>query len=165
MDIRKIRKLIELINETGIGEIEVKTGEEAVRISRMPSVTAAPATYNSPPTVVFPTVPSTSAAYSDAATASMQTAANPMPASTACVRDYTVTSPMVGTLYLSSSPGAKIFVEVGQRVSVGSTLCLIEAMKMFNPIEADRAGIVKARLIENGQPVEFGQPLFVIETD
>jgi len=151
MDLRKIRKLIELIQETGIAEIEIHEGEESVRISREGSK-AAPVTY---------------------ATAPMQMQApaqtpHPTPAPAietppADEHKHVIHAPMVGTVYLSPSPGAKKFVEVGQTVKAGDVLCLIEAMKMFNQIEADKAGTVKAVLIDTGVPVEFGQPLFAIE--
>lgn len=150
MDIRKIKKLIELINETGIGEIEVTSGEEAVRISR--SSSAAPAVAAPQPIAIA------------APTATPATAAAPAPASEASEPEgHQVKSPMVGTAYLSSTPGEPPFVKIGQRVNVGDTLCLIEAMKMFNKIEADKAGVVSARLVENEQPVEFDQPMFIID--
>ncbi len=150
MDIRKIKKLIELINETGIGEIEVTSGEESVRISRgtpggATSVAPQPVTIQAP------------------------VAAAPAPATAPAVAastepdGYQLRSPMVGTAYLSATPGDPPFVKVGQRVNVGDTLCLIEAMKMFNKIEADKAGVISARLVENEQPVEFDQPLFIID--
>lgn len=150
MDLRKIRKLIELIQETGIAEIEIHEGEESVRISRessrvTPSMIAAP----SPVTHVMTESRSTPAATNE-----------PAPTTT---NKHTVKAPMVGTVYLAPSPGAKIFVEKGQTVKVGDTLCLIEAMKMFNQIEADKAGTITAILVESGAPVEFNQPLFVIE--
>jgi acetyl-CoA carboxylase biotin carboxyl carrier protein len=146
MDIRKVKKLIELIEESQIAEIEIHEGEESVRISRLPAavpMAAAPVAYAAP---------------APAATASAESA----PAEPAKPEGHTVTSPMVGTFYEASSPGAKPFVEIGQQVNVGDTLCIIEAMKMLNQIEADKAGTVSARLVENGQPVEFGQSLFVI---
>jgi acetyl-CoA carboxylase biotin carboxyl carrier protein len=146
MDIRKVKKLIELIEESQIAEIEIHEGEESVRISRLQAaapVAAAPVAYAAP---------------APAATASAESA----PAEPAKPEGHTVTSPMVGTFYEASSPGAKPFVEIGQQVNVGDTLCIIEAMKMLNQIEADKAGTVSARLVENGQPVEFGQSLFVI---
>lgn len=154
MDIRKIRKLIELINETGVGEIEVKSGEESVRISRMPSQSSAPmmtpvhiATTQGAPHASHETTSKLSSA---------KTGAEP-PAG------HTVKSPMVGTVYLSATPGAKPFVDIGQRVNAGETICLIEAMKMFNKIEADKSGVISARLVNNEQPVEFDQPLFIID--
>lgn len=150
MDTRKIRKLIELVKETGIGELEVTSGEESVRISCQ--TTAAP-----PAQQVINTAPATApAAPTIPATADTSTK-HP-------VHDgHEVTSPMVGTAYLASTPGADPFVAVGQHVKVGDTLCLIEAMKMFNKIEADVAGTISARLIDNGTPVEYDQPLFIIE--
>lgn len=154
MDMRKVRKLIELIKETGIAEIEIKEGEESVRITREVNKGAfiAPAT---PPTYMAPensaTVP---APRTDDAAQKTVTATADKP---------TLKAPMVGTVYLSSSPGVKPYVEVGQAVKPGDTICLIEAMKMFNQIEADKAGTVTAILVENGMPVEFNQPLFVIE--
>lgn len=157
MDIRTIKKLIELINETGVGEIEIKSGEESVRIARhmIPAVTTAPPFQHYP-----------------AAVASSATAPTPAPGlhsvssnTTVAAQDaHAVTAPMVGTVYLAPTPGAKPFVDVGQHVSVGDTLCIIEAMKMFNKIEADKAGVVSARLIDNAQPVEYDQTLFMIDT-
>ena len=149
MDIRKIKKLIELLDESGVAEIEIKEGEESVRISR--NGPAAPAAQYMP-------APAPVAAASPAAT-SGETAA---PAEEE-VSGHKVTSPMVGTFYTAPSPGAPNFTDVGKHVSEGDTLCIIEAMKILNQIEADKSGTVKAVLIENGQPVEFGQPLFIIE--
>ena len=145
MDIRKVKKLIELLEESQIAEIEIHEGEESVRISRMQApVAAAPVAYAAPaPAVAAP--------------------AEAVHAEPAKPEGHTVTSPMVGTFYEASSPGSKPFVEIGQQVNVGDTLCIIEAMKMLNQIEADKAGTVTAKLIENGQPVEFGQTLFVID--
>lgn len=156
MDMRKIRKLIELIQETGIAEIEIHEGEESVRISRETARTLIQPAISSPPII-----------QTTAANPPMQTA-TVMPASPATVEasttnDHTIHSPMVGTVYLSASPGAKPFIQVGQMVKQGDTLCLIEAMKMFNQIEADRAGKIQAILVDNGVPVEFNQPLVVIE--
>lgn len=151
MDIRKIRKLIELINETGVGEIEVTSGEESVRISRQISnLTTAATQVTAIPAAVSATTANNNEQIKDKPTA---------------VDGHTVNAPMVGTVYLSASPGAKPFVEVGQKVRVGDTLCLIEAMKMFNKIEADKSGVISARLTENEQPVEYDQPLFIIDTD
>lgn len=148
MDIRKVKKLIELLDESGIAEIEIKEGEESVRISRYSGgVAPAPMHYAIP----APAAP--------AAAAPVIAAAIP-PVNKA---DHTVTSPMVGTFYASASPGAKPFVDIGSEVSVGDTLCIIEAMKMMNQIESDKGGRVTAVLIKNGEPVEFGQPLFIIE--
>jgi acetyl-CoA carboxylase biotin carboxyl carrier protein len=152
MDIRKIKKLIELLEESDLAEIEVQEGEESVRISRhgkavqtvmgaQPMVAAAPA-------VQAPPVASADAG-----------AATPPPAP----KGHTITAPIVGSFYRSPAPGSPPFVEVGQRVNVGDTLCIIEAMKMLNQIESDKAGVVTAILVENGQPVEYGQPLFTVE--
>lgn len=149
MDIRKIKKLIDLIDETGVSEIEIREGEESVRISRQFSAQIAPAM------TVMPTAPMPIAKPEEAEKIEK---AKPATAPT-----HTLKSPMVGTVYLSASPGAKPFVEVGQRVEAGAVLCLIEAMKMYNQIEADKTGVISARLIENGQPVEYDQPLFIIE--
>jgi acetyl-CoA carboxylase biotin carboxyl carrier protein len=153
MDMRKIKKLIELLQETGVAEIEIKEGEESVRIVNKASqtlVAAAPSPAPAPIVAAAPAASPTSEAKPDAAT---PPAAN----------KNTLKSPMVGTVYLSATPGAKPFVEIGQTVKVGDVVCLIEAMKMFNQIEADKAGTITARLIDNGTPVEFNQPLFVIE--
>ena len=149
MDIRKVKKLIELLEESQVAEIEIHEGEESVRISRMPAqpvIQAAPAVAMAAPVAAAPA----------------QVASVPEPVEPATPEGHTVTSPMVGTFYEAASPGAKSFVEVGQQVSVGDTLCIIEAMKMLNQIEADKAGKIAARLVENGEPVEFGQSLFVI---
>jgi len=149
MDIRKVKKLIELLEESGIAEIEIHEGEESVRISRYAAAPAAPV-YAPPPIATAPV----------AATPVAETASTPDAPAT--IEGHQVTSPMVGTFYRSASPGAKTFVEEGQSVSVGDTLCIVEAMKMLNQIESDVAGTVSAILVENGQPVEFDQPLFVI---
>jgi acetyl-CoA carboxylase biotin carboxyl carrier protein len=146
MDIRKVKKLIEMLEESNLAEIEIKEGEEAIRISRASSV-AAPVVSAAPVTITEPAT----------AAAAAETAKPAAPAG------HAVTSPMVGSFYRSSSPGAKPFVDVGSKVSVGDTICIIEAMKMMNEIEADKAGVVKAILKENGQPVEFGEALFIIE--
>ena len=149
MDIRKIKKLIELLDESGVAEIEIKEGEESVRISRQHNVVAAgPAPVYAAP-----------AAAPVAAAAPVETA----PAESAAPSGHKVESPMVGSFYRSSAPGSPTFTEVGQTVNVGDTLCIIEAMKILNPIESDKAGTVKAILVENGQPVEFGEALFIIE--
>ncbi len=150
MDIRKIKKLIELLEETGISEIEIKEGEESLRLSRyhQPMEASLPATrYISSSQVVAPT-PVVAA-----------TDSKPIETSTA----HKVRSPMVGTMYTSPSPDAPAFVTIGQSVKIGDTLCIIEAMKMFNEIEADRAGTITASLVANGEPVEYDQPLFTIE--
>ncbi len=152
MDMRKIRKLIELIQETGMAEIEIREGEESVRISRVMA--------NSVPQYAPPPV-------QHYAPAPMPAPTSPAPAviaeSVAAPAKHTVKAPMVGTVYFASSPGAKPFVETGTAVKKGDVLCLIEAMKMFNQIEADKTGTVTAVLVENGSPVEFNEPLVVIE--
>ncbi len=148
MDIRKIKKLIELVEESGIAELEISEGEESVRINRY-SAQAAPAA---------PVQYAATAAPAPAAPVA-ETAA-PAPAAES---GHKVLSPMVGTFYRSPSPEAKSFIEVGQTVSEGQTLCIVEAMKMMNQIEADKAGVVKAILVEDGQAVEFDQPLVIIE--
>ena len=153
MDIRKIKKLIELLEESDIGEIEIHEGEESVRISR--NSTQAPQIMASAPMMMSPPMAAPAAAAPTAAAAE--------PAGEAEISGHKVISPMVGTFYRAPSPGAAPFVEEGQSVKVGDTLCIIEAMKLLNQIEADKAGTVKAILVENGQPVEYGQPLFVIE--
>jgi acetyl-CoA carboxylase biotin carboxyl carrier protein len=152
MDIRKVKKLIELLEESGISELEISEGEESVRISRHPRMAmqapmsvAAPVVHQPPP----PAAPATPAT----------AAGEHKPRND----DYTVTSPMVGTYYSAASPGAKAFVEIGSEIKVGQILCIIEAMKMMNQIESDKAGRVTAVLAKNGDPVEFGQPLFIIE--
>jgi acetyl-CoA carboxylase biotin carboxyl carrier protein len=150
MDIRKIKKLIELIEESDIAEIEIKEGEESVRLSRYSS--SQPVVMTAPTTVVSQAMPG------PAPIAKEESA----PAEEA-ISGHVVRSPMVGTFYRSPSPGAKSFVEVGQRVNVGDTLCIIEAMKILNQIEADKAGVVAKILVENAQPVEYNEPLFVIE--
>ncbi|MDF7667102.1 acetyl-CoA carboxylase biotin carboxyl carrier protein [Orbaceae bacterium ESL0727] len=152
MDIRKIKKLIELVEESGISEIEISEGEESVRISRnIPQ-----ANYSAPiqniqipqpaPVVVTPT------------TTEPTQSADPVAAA-----DNTIKSPMVGTFYRTPSPDSKPFVEVGQTVKVGDVLCIVEAMKMMNQIESEKSGVIKAILVDNGQPVEFDQPLFILE--
>ena len=153
MDIRKIKKLIELVEESGIAELEISEGEESVRISRngVPAP-AAPIQYAAAPAPV-------AAAPAPVAEAAPAAA----PATPAAPAGHQVLSPMVGTFYRSPSPESKSFVEVGQSVSAGDTLCIVEAMKMMNQIEADKSGVVTAILVEDGQPVEFDQPLVVIE--
>lgn len=151
MDLRKLKKLIDLVQESGIAELEVTEGEEKVRIAKHTSAAAmssAPVTYVAAPQAM-PAAPV-------AAAAPAADAAPALPAG------HVVKSPMVGTFYRSSAPGAEPFVKEGQSVASGDTLCLIEAMKLMNEIESDAAGVVKAILVENGQPVEYGQPLFVI---
>jgi acetyl-CoA carboxylase biotin carboxyl carrier protein len=161
MDMRKIRKLIELIQETGVAEIEIREGEESVRISRVianptPQF-AAPVMqhYSSPPQTPAPAAPAPAASATPAAPAT-ETLAH-------AADKHTVKAPMVGTVYFSSTPGSKPFVEAGQQIKKGDVLCLIEAMKMFNQIEADKTGTVTAILVENGSPVEFNEPLVIIE--
>jgi acetyl-CoA carboxylase biotin carboxyl carrier protein len=132
MDLRKLKKLIELVEESGISELEITEGEEKVRISKSSSATAGVAI-------------------------SASAVAEPLP------EGQVVKSPMVGTFYRTSTPGANPFVDIGQTVKVGDTLCIIEAMKLLNEIESDKSGVIKAILVENGQPVEYGEPLFVIE--
>jgi len=152
MDIRKVKKLIELLEESGVSEIEIKEGEESVRISRHPTGTVhamhAPIAYAPPPPGAAPG--------STAAAAAVAT-------KPAVAPDQAVTAPMVGTFYSAPAPGAKPFVELGSEVKPGDVLCIIEAMKMMNQIECDKAGKVVSILVKNGDPVEFGQPLFVIE--
>ena len=156
MDIRKVKKLIELLEESGIAEIEIKEGEEAVRISRMPTgqvFSHAAPVYAPAPVAVAPAL---------AAPAAPAAGAAPAPAARGN-KEHVVTAPMVGTFYGAASPGAKPFVEIGTEVKEGQVLCIIEAMKMMNQIESDKAGKVTAIMATNGDPVEFGQPLFVIE--
>jgi len=151
MDIRKVKKLIELLEESGISEIEIKEGEESVRISRnSPAAIAAPAMapMAMPAAAPAPAAPVAAAAAEES---------NAIPAG------HAVKSPMVGTFYRAPSPDAPEFVQVGQSVSVGETLCIIEAMKILNQIEADKSGVIKSILIENGEPVEYDQPMFIIE--
>jgi len=149
MDIRKIKKLIELLEESGIAEIEINEGEESVRISRYG---------NQAPIAQMPWIQPPPVANAPPATAAVVEDKEPEPP-----KGLAVESPMVGTFYRSSSPGTKEFVEIGQRVNVGDTLCIIEAMKILNQIESDKAGVIAAILVENGQPVEYGQPMFIIE--
>tara|TARA_B110000008_G_C16904900_1_gene538316 strand:+ start:716 stop:1156 length:441 start_codon:yes stop_codon:yes gene_type:complete len=146
MDIRKIKKLIELVEESGISELEISEGEESVRISRNNPVSAAPIQYAAPVAAAPVAVP-----------VAAEVAAPAVPAG------HQVLSPMVGTFYGAPSPDAKPFVKVGQSVTAGETLCIIEAMKMMNQIEADKSGVVTAILVEDGQPVEFDQALVIIE--
>ena len=156
MDIRKIKKLIELVEESGITELEVQEEEGTVRISR-----AAPAV--APAAIQYAAAPVAPVAAPVAAPAPAPAAAAPAEAPAAEVSGHQVRSPMVGTFYRSPSPEAKAFVEVGQTVKVGDALCIVEAMKMMNRIEADKAGVVKAILVNDGEAVEFDQPLIVIE--
>ena len=153
MDIRKVKKLIELLEESGISELEISEGEESVRISRHPRMAM-----QTPMAMASP-MQAIQAAPLNAAATPATAAGEHKPRND----DYTVTSPMVGTYYSAASPGAKSFVEIGSEIKVGQILCIIEAMKMMNQIESDKAGRVTAILAKNGEPVEFGQPLFIIE--
>lgn len=158
MDLRKIKTLIDLVEESGIAELEVKEGEESVRISRYPTgglaqqVMLPPAAYGQ-----YPQPPAPAAVAAPAAAPAAPAPAAPVS------NQHIVKSPMVGTFYRSPSPGAKSFVEVGQTVKAGQVLCIIEAMKMLNQIEADKNGVIAAVLAENEKPVEFDQPLFAID--
>jgi acetyl-CoA carboxylase biotin carboxyl carrier protein len=154
MDIRKVKKLIELLEESGISELEISEGEESVRISRHPRMSVQPQM-----TIASP-VTQAALASAPVGPATPATAAGEHKPR---VDEHTVTSPMVGTYYSASSPGAKAFVEIGMEIKLGQILCIIEAMKMMNQIESDKAGRVTAILAKNGEPVEFGQPLFIIE--
>jgi acetyl-CoA carboxylase biotin carboxyl carrier protein len=148
MDLRKLKTLIELVESSGIAELEISEGEERVRITR--TAASVQQTY----------VPAPQPIIAAAAPQAVVPAAEPT--KPAVAEGHVVKSPMVGTFYRSASPGSKAFVDVGQTVNSGETLCIIEAMKLLNEIEADQSGVIKAILVENGQPVEFGQPLFVI---
>ena len=152
MDLRKLKKLIDLVQESGISELEVTEGEEKVRIAKHPPPPAQSTTYLAAPPVPAP-----------APAAPALPAAAPAAAEPAEPEGHVVKAPMVGTFYRAGAPGAKPFVEVGQTVKEGDILCIIEAMKLMNEIEADVAGVVKAILVENGQPVEYGQPLIIID--
>ena len=154
MDLRKLKKLIDLVEESGIAELEITEGEEKVRISRVNQTTQA--TVTTPQTTTAQVVTPATAAEATPATPADEAATPAEP------EGHVVKSPMVGTFYRSASPGAKPFVEVGQGVNQGDTLCIIEAMKLLNEIEADCSGVIKEILAENGQPVEYGEPLFVI---
>jgi len=153
MDLRKLKKLIDLVEESGIAELEITEGEEKVRITRHAAgsqmVFASPQQMHMMGGIAPAAAPAVAAVPAEAAAP-----AEP--------EGHSVKSPMVGTFYRSASPGAKAFVEVGQSVNAGDTLCIIEAMKLLNEIEADQGGVIKAILIENGQPVEYGEPLFII---
>lgn len=153
MDLRKLKKLIDLVEESGIAELEVTEGEEKVRITRVSANQQQG--YAQPVAQMYAAAPAAPAAAAPVAAAA--------PAAPAAANENAMKSPMVGTFYRSPSPGAKSFVEVGQSVNAGDTLCIIEAMKLMNEIEADRSGVIKAILAEDGQPVEYGEPLFVIE--
>ncbi|WP_192036785.1 acetyl-CoA carboxylase biotin carboxyl carrier protein [Halomonas sp. YLGW01] len=146
MDIRKVKKLIELLEESNISEIEIQEGEESVRISRHPNGVAYQPAPAAPAPAAAPAAPAASAE----------------PAAPAAPTGHTVNSPMVGTFYRASAPGAKAFVEVGQSVKKGETICIVEAMKMMNQIEADKDGVIEAILVEDGEPVEYDQPMLVI---
>jgi acetyl-CoA carboxylase biotin carboxyl carrier protein len=160
MDLRKIKTLIELVEESGIAELEVKEGEESVRISRQPTGMPMPVQYLAPPMMAPAPAPAVAApAPAAAAPAAVATPA----AAPKSDNRHVIKAPMVGTFYRSPSPGAKPFVEVGQTVKAGQTLCIIEAMKMLNQIEADRAGVIAEVLADNEKPVEFDQPLFAID--
>ena len=148
MDLRKLKTLIDLVETSGIAELEIQEGEERVRITRAPAHAPQPLMLHPSPQIVPAPAP-LPAAPAEAA---------PSPAE----QGHAVKSPMVGTFYRSASPGAAAFVDIGDTVAVGDTLCIVEAMKLMNEIEADASGTIKAILVENGQPVEFGQPLFVI---
>ena len=152
MDIRKVKKLIELLEESNIDEIEIAEGEESIRISRTSRLSAAPAQY------AFQ-APHQAAMQMSAPAPAPEPAASPEPAA---IAGHAVKSPMVGTFYRSPSPTSASFVEIGQKVSAGETICIIEAMKMMNQIEADKSGTVTAILAENGEPIEFDQPLVMI---
>ncbi len=147
MDLRKLKKLIDLVEASGIAELEITEGEEKVRIAK--SIAGAPMMMAHAPQVIHAAAPATAAAPAEAAEESVP-------------EGHVVRSPMVGTFYRAPAPGAKNFCEVGQSVNAGDTLCIIEAMKLLNEIEADQGGVIKAILVENGQPVEYGEPLFVI---
>ena len=155
MDIRKVKKLIELLDESGIAEIEITEGEESLRISRYASSVAAPAPAPAP--VAAPTAPAPAPAAAPAAAAPAAAPAEPDE------EGYAVTAPMVGTFYASPSPGSPSFVQVGDKVNEGDTLCIVEAMKMMNQIESDVSGTIKSIRVQNGEPVEYGQILFVID--
>jgi acetyl-CoA carboxylase biotin carboxyl carrier protein len=149
MDIRKVKKLIELLEESDIAEIEIHEGEESVRISRHGSMVMPAMMPQASATVPQPAATASPAAVTEEASAEIE--------------GHAVRSPMVGTFYRSPSPGSKPFVEVGQQVSAGDTLCIIEAMKILNQIESDKSGTIKQILVENGEPVEYNEPLFIIE--
>ncbi len=148
MDLRKLKKLIDLVQESGIAELEITEGEEKVKIVKGGVVSVSAAPVMAMPTHAPAAAPAAAAAPAEALDASQE--------------GHVVKAPMVGTFYRSPSPDAKVFVEVGQAVKEGDTICIIEAMKLMNEIEADASGVVKAILVENGQPVEYGQPLFIL---
>jgi acetyl-CoA carboxylase biotin carboxyl carrier protein len=152
MDIRKVKKLIELLDESGIAEIEITEGEEGVRISRYPANVPAPMPVAMPAPAAAP-----------AAAATAPAPATPMSMAEAEEDGHVVMAPMVGTFYSASSPGSPPFVQVGDRVEIGDTLCIVEAMKMMNQIDAEVSGTIKSIRVQNGEPVEYGQILFVID--
>jgi acetyl-CoA carboxylase biotin carboxyl carrier protein len=162
MDIRKIKKMIELLEESGIAEIEIKEGEETLRIARVlpgqPTTTYVAAPLQPQPLIAA--APPPAAVEAVAAAEAPAKSSGPLRAG---VGEHIVTAPMVGTYYSAPTPGAKLFVELGDTVEVGQVLCIIEAMKMMNQIESEKAGKVKAIMVKNGEPVEFGQPLFIIQ--
>ena len=158
MDIRKVKKLIELLNESGIAEIEITEGEESVRISRHAAGVPAASVVAAPP--VAAAAPAPTAAPVQAPTAVPGSAG---PAADSEDDGFLVIAPMVGTYYASSTPGAAPYVQVGDRINEGDTLCIIEAMKMMNQIEADTSGVIKSIRVQDGEPVEYGQTLFVID--
>ena len=164
MDIRKVKKLIELLEESGIAELEITEGEESVRISRYGGHAVAQVVHAAPPAIspAASAAPAAAAAPAPVAVSPSTAATGIGPAERLPVAENVVTAPMVGTYYASPAPGAKAFVDIGQAVKSGDTLCIIEAMKLLNEIEADRDGTVKAILVENGQPVEYGEPLFIL---
>jgi len=159
MDIRKVKKLIELLEESNIAELEIREGEESVRISRH----GAPGAQLGMPMYHYLPPPPAAVAVSPGAAPVSERSAASGGAAEALPPGHLVTSPMVGTFYRAPTPGADAFVEVGETVAVGDTLCIVEAMKILNQIEADKAGVLRAVLVENGQPVEYGQPLFAID--
>ncbi|MBT9569104.1 MAG: acetyl-CoA carboxylase biotin carboxyl carrier protein [Thiobacillus sp.] len=148
MDLRKLKKLIDLVEASGIAELEITEGEEKVRIAK--SIAGAPMMMHHAPQLMHAPTPAAAAP------------AAAVPAEDALPEGHVVRSPMVGTFYRAPAPGSKNFTEVGQSVNAGDTVCIIEAMKLLNEIEADQGGVIKAILVENGQPVEYGEPLFVI---
>jgi len=158
MDLRKLKALIDLVEKSGIAELEVTEGEERVRISRVGANGSAVMMHAPMQAMTAMTLPAAAAA----APAPVAEAAPKAAEAPAAPEGHTVKSPMVGTFYRASTPGGKPFVEIGQTVTEGETLCIIEAMKLLNEIEADKSGTIKAVLVENGQPVEFGEPLFII---
>ena len=163
MDIRKIKKMIELLEESGIAEIEIREGEETLRIARVlpgqPSTTYLAAPVQPPSMIAAPPAAVAAAVEAAPADAPAKSSGPLRPG----VGEHIVTAPMVGTYYSAPTPGAKLFVELGDPVEVGQVLCIIEAMKMMNQIESEKAGKVKAIMVKNGEPVEFGQPLFIIQ--